>query len=558
VIRGLNEPRRAAAWTAAAISVGVVLAAQFPHLQAWRANRLGYYPDKVYTGALNTGAEDTATYWSWMQQARAGRFFFEDLYTSEDHPRDYVNVFFWILGGITRLSRAGVPFVYAASRPLVGAVVLWLLWRAATVLFAKPWEQLAFYLMALLPGGFEGLFCFLERNRGLGHVSSPGWWIPEMNTFFSLVLFPHFLAGFAVMIAIFLLMLRAWREGARGGRLAIGAGLLLCALTFFHPYDTVTMLAVLWSAPVAFAIAERRLPRAEIAATAVATAVWLPSLVYNWLLFLGNPAMRAWDLQNLMDTPEPGRLAFAFGIAGALAIVALAGIRRMTRPQLAMAAWFVSSLVLIHLPLRFQRRMIGGIQFPIAALAVFTLATWVVPAVLRLLRGHRLVPANGLPVLGAVLLLGSVQWLTPFYLLDIEKAQERRVAFPCWIRRSESDALRWIRNHTPQDAVVLGSYEMGNYVPAFAIRRCVLGHYGLTIDAKTKREEVARFFSGDAADDAWRRDLVRRYSVDCVIWTEHERALGGFDPASVPWLREVFRTGDGEARALVYAVETGP
>src|SRR4029450_8098660 len=114
VIRGLNEPRRAAAWTAAAISGGVVLAPQCPHLQAWRANRLGYYPDKVYTGALNTGAEDTATYWSWMQQARAGRFFFEALYTSEDHPRDYVNVFFWILGGITRLSRAGVPFVYAA------------------------------------------------------------------------------------------------------------------------------------------------------------------------------------------------------------------------------------------------------------------------------------------------------------------------------------------------------------------------------------------------------------------------------------------------------------
>lgn len=556
--RAIRARGRAVTWTAVAISIGVVLAAQFPHLQAWRANRLGYYPDKIYTGALNTGAEDTTTYWSWMQQARAGRFFFEDLYTSEEHPRDYVNVFFWVLGGITRLSGWGVPFVYGASRPFIGAVVLWLLWRVAKILFEKPWEQLAFYLMALLPGGFEGLFCYLERNRGMGHVSSPGWWIPEMNTFFSLVLFPHFLAGFALMLAVFLLMIRAWKEAPRGGAPAIGAGALLGVLTFFHPYDTVTMLGVLWSAPAAFALVERRFPRTEIAATLVATAVWLPSLVYNWLLFQGNPAMRAWDLQNLMATPEPYRLAFAFGIAGLLALAAFAGLAKMTRPQLAMAAWLVSTLVLIHLPFRFQRRMIGGIQFPMAALAVFTLAAWIVPAAIRLLKGRRLVPANGLPVLGAVLVVGCVQWLTPFYLLDIEKQEERRVAFPSWILRSESDALRWIRNHTPQNAVVLGSYEMGNYVPAFAIRRCVLGHYGLTIDAETKRKEVARFFSDDP-DDAWRRDLVHRYGVDCVIWSEHERALGGFDPSRVPWLQEAYRAGEGDGRALVYLVEpSGP
>jgi hypothetical protein len=38
-------------------------------------------------------------------------------------------------------------------------------------------------------GGFEGIACYLERNHGWAHVTSPGCRIAEMNTFFSLMVF---------------------------------------------------------------------------------------------------------------------------------------------------------------------------------------------------------------------------------------------------------------------------------------------------------------------------------------------------------------------------------
>jgi hypothetical protein len=194
-----------------------------------------------------------------------------------------------------------------------------------------------------------------------------------------------------------------------------------------------------------------------------------------------------------------------------------------------------------------------------AVLAVFAMATLVLPAVLRALRRPARPAAAGGAVLACVLLFAPLQWLTPYYILDIEKTGVRRVVYPAWIGRPESEILRYLRESTPRTATVLSSYEMGNYVPALGNRRCVLGHYALTIDATAKQKEVVAFYSGDGVDDAWRLELIRRYGVGFVLWTPHERALGAWDPAQAPWLREVFRAGkDADASAVYEVIAADP
>src|SRR5881396_1207206 len=42
-----------------------------------------------------------------------------------------------------------------------------------------------------------------------------------------------------------------------------------------------------------------------------------------------------------------------------LSFLALLAPRKLSRAHLVMAAWLLSTLVIIHLPLRFQRRMMG-------------------------------------------------------------------------------------------------------------------------------------------------------------------------------------------------------
>jgi len=337
----------------------------------------------------------------------------------------------------------------------------------------------------------------------------------------------------------------------------------LALLTFFHPYDAVPIMGALWTAPVLFGLLERRWPVPEWKQSLIASTVWFPSLLYNFAVFTSNPAMRAWDEQNLMPTPIVKRLILCLGAGLVLSFLALLAHRKLDRAHLVMAAWLLSTLVIIHLPLRFQRRMMGGIQFPLAALGVAGVAYVVVPLLQRVMRSGKRLPwtrtTAGAACLAVVALMAPVWCATPVYLVLDEWASVRSGTYPAWLRRDEVAALRYLEEHAPRGSRVLSAYEIGNWVPPYTGLHCVLGHYALTIQSDWKKRDLVRFFSEGTEADDWRRETLAHWRVGYVLYTEYERALGGFDPSTRPWLGEVFATGDDPARAVrVYAVRPAP
>jgi len=575
------EPASATRWALGlGILVGLALlaAAQIPHAQGVYTQWRGEHPELVYSGAPNMYGDEAATYWGWIRQARDGRLFMEDLMTPEDHPRNYVNIFLYALGSIARLGNWSPEATYAAARVGCGAVLVVMLAFFARALFDTAAARLAALLAFLLASGWEGLLAFIGNNFGGRHVSSPAWWMPEISTFFSFMIFPHFLAGFAAMIGCVLCLVRAWqsepqdRPAWRRARVrpAVGAGLLMAGITFFHPYDVIPVFAILWLAPLLFTLTERRLTTSLWVPSLVATAVWLPAFLYNYAIFLTNPAMRAWDLQNIMVTPEPMRIVILAGLNGVLALVPLTATglallplpRRpvLERRHLVLVAWLVGVLVIIHLPLRFQRRMMGGMQYPLAGLAVLGLSLSI--EMLRRLRPALREPrfGTGLAASGAgrrlllaVLLLLPLQGLTPYYLLDREWRTMERLKYPSWLESETVQAFDWLRLNARPGSRVLAAYEIGNFVPAKTGLRAVLGHYALTMHAQGKRELIQRFH-GDEIDDTFRFEVLRRWQAGYLMSTPFERHLGPFDPGGRAWLREVFRAGDGDRRAVVYEV----
>ena len=538
--------------TIALIAFGVLAASCAPFVWAEIAEQQTRFPEKFFTGSLKTYIDDAASYWSWMRQAKEGRFFFTDLYTSEEHPRNYVNVFFWALGRGAALTGMEAPAFYNLSRVILGGVLLGLLYLLCHRMFDRPMERVVCFFFLVLSSGWEGV----AAMSGI-HVSSPIWWTPEMNTFYSLLLFPHFVGGFIAMLLVVLPMVAAWSPARSSSRrellLALGAGISLFVLTFFHPYDAVTMLGAVWTAPVLFGLQERRWPWREWRLSLVATLVWFPAFLYNLFIFLANPAMRAWDLQNIMVTPEPRRLAIALGVSGLLALLALTRFRSLPRRHLVMAAWLLSTLIIIHLPVRFQRRMIGGIQFPVAVLATAAIAATVAPKLEGFSRTSRRLP-RGWAVIAAAMVLAPVQVAMPYYTLRNEWYDLRRARYPSWLRTEEIAALRFLSQQGPPESTVLASYELGMFVPPFAGHRSFLGHYALTIDAEQKAELVERFFSAGREHDAWRIEFLERWSVRYILVARFERELG-FDPTVYPWLEQVRSFGDDAAtRAAVYTI----
>jgi len=83
-------------------------------------------------------------------------------------------------------------------------------------------------------------------------------------------------------------------------------------------------------------------------------------------------------------------------------------------------------------------------------------------------------------------------------------------------------------------------------LPAWAPVRVVLGHGVETADIGRVREQVETFFRADTPD-GWRQDFLSRFGVQYLLVGPHERQLGAFDPAAVPYLILVWR---GEEYAL--------
>ncbi|HEX6852715.1 MAG TPA: hypothetical protein VF139_15065 [Candidatus Polarisedimenticolaceae bacterium] len=543
------------------VAVVVLLASQLPLAWAVRAQHKRYYPDLALTGTLPLYLDDAAADWSFMQQAKDGRFFMSDLYTVDAHPRNYVNLLLWSLGTLARLFRADVVEVYSLAKVAFGAILLAVLYALARRLFDKSGERFACFVMLIFGGGWEGPIAFLQRHADVNWTAhSPGWWMPEISTFFSMMLFPHMTAGFAAMIATLLLMLAAWQPG-RGMRrrtaAAAGAGAVLFVLTLFHPFDTVSVLGTIWTVPLFLGLAERRWPRDEAFQSLVASLVAAPAVAYDLYLVSTNPAIRAWHLQGVMTTPEPGRLVMCFGVNALLAVLVLPRFRTLGRPQLVMLSWLASGLVLIHLPIGFQRRMMGGLQFPLAALACTTLAVVLAPLVARLTRSLRRRPARadgrGMRALGLVALIAPLNLITPCYVHQHQWRELRALSYPSWLRAEEFRALQALRTIAPRGARAIACYEIGTFIPPFSGIATYVGHNALTGHAAERRADVLRFYAAGPDDDAWRRELLDRWDIDFVFHTPRERALGGFDPSTRPWLEEVFVTGDGPARrAAVY------
>jgi uncharacterized membrane protein len=89
----------------------------------------------------------------------------------------------------------------------------------------------------------------------------------------------------------------------------------------------------------------------------------------------------------------------------------------------------------------------------------------------------------------------------------------------------EASALDWLREHAPQDSVVLASPEMGLFVPAWSGSRVVYGHPFETVDAERTRSRVEAFFAAGTSD-AERAAMLSEWNVSFVLVGPRERGLG--------------------------------
>jgi hypothetical protein len=297
-----------------------------------------------------------------------------------------------------------------------------------------------------------------------------------------------------------------------------------------QPFGLVPVFGGLGVMLVARALSERSVPwRAGIWVVAAAT-VALPYPLYMQAAIQSDPVLAAWNAQNTTPSPPLWDWALSYGLPLLLALAGAAvAVRRSSDGDLLLLGWVVVTLVGMVLPLPLQRRLSIGLGVPIGLLA--GMGWW---RVMRMkIQPRRRSLWRGLAI--------AFSALTTVFLVTIVSFGALSGDPWFYLSSGEWQALRWLREQAPSEAVVLCAPQSGTFVPAWAGQRVVYGHPFETLNAERRKEEVETYWRG-AMGPTEREDFLRTHHVRYVFLGPRERALNVDGPITSEGSTVAFKT----------------
>ena len=531
-VRTAQRPRRvAAAWTAylaaewrflLAVTLGIIAVSSVPVA-------FGYVwapPDRWFSGIVYN-VHDAAQYLSWMREA--GRSLFaENMLTSEPNDAVFLNLHWWIPGRLGALAGLTPPAILQIYRLLAIPMAVVALAVFCRLLFAEGERRRFCLLLTIATSGLGWIWVVDKYAAGRADIAHPldvhGL---SGNFFWTMVTSPHLVLALALLFVTLAAAYLGTR--ARTPRTSVVAGALALLLGLGHIYDLVTVWAVL-AAFGLVSVLQRGWSTTLFVRLFSVVAISSPSVAYwGWVSSGANPvwqqALGQYD--NLASfTPSPPHLALFLGFTFLAALPALfrrRGWSPESGPWVMVRCWFVTTLVLVYLPLPFQITLLAGYPLPMAALATLTLYDHVVPWARRMgvaPRGH----AHWLPYLLLLLVVPTNLYLVAWRVVDL-----RRLDYPYYLHQDDVAAMGWLEANTRPSDVVLTSFAVGHYLPGMAGNKAYLANAVMTTDFYHKQEQAARFYSKET-DDAWRRAFLAESGVRYVFHGPSERRLGEYDP----------------------------
>jgi len=309
--------------------------------------------------------------------------------------------------------------------------------------------------------------------------------VPEAVAFYTLYTNPHFPLALAGLLTLFLALLWPFEEAAVwDGRQALVAALASAVVALTQPFLFLTIGLV-----VALALAwrwarDRRFPLAGFGYAALAGGVAVALVTPQWLALTGNPTMRAHAAQDVTLSPPAWDYALSFAFLLPLAAWGAArAARRHSGADVLLLIWLGVNLLLPYAPLSLQRRLIMGLQVPLALLAADGLLDGL------------LARANAETARRATRFILAAASLTNLFLLALGTLAAARLDPKLYLLPGEPAAMRWLAAQPAAGAVVALPRTL-MFVPAWSGQRAYAGHPMETLDAKRKQAEVEALFAG--------------------------------------------------------------
>lgn len=480
----------------------IVLAASLPYIAGILFQKQG-----VHFVGFTYNIDDACVYTSWIRQIADGSIFVRNQFTTAPQAALQFNLFFVVLGLISRLMHLSPVTVFHLSRIVLGIALLMLIWKFSARFLKDPDERKLIVPLVGLASGLGWMMLGIGDHRGPVDI-----WQPEAITFLSIYLNPLFLIGLILMISSvhFLLKMQdtgSWKDGAL-------AGLMLLILGNVHTYDVLTVGVVWASYMVVEIIRTRSIQWRTIGLSAMAALISLPALAYQYYQYSHVEAFRQ---RVESQTPSPALWAYlmGFGILLVLSIIGGHIARTERRDVVLLTVWSIVGFAIPYAPVAQQRKLVMGLQIPIAilaAIAVAAIAKRIGPkyaGIATILLIAVMIPSN-LCRMGE-----DVNFLS---------ANATAPGFRAYLTSDEIHAMDWLRVNTKRDDAVLAFPDMALHVPAMAGNQVYYGHWSETPGYADKLNEWMTFVNAQTPD-SWRADFLKRSGAKYVIYFSHPEGL---------------------------------
>jgi hypothetical protein len=453
-------------------------------------------------------------------------------YSPEVHEGAYVNMLWILLGKLAGALGLSLNLMWHLARVGFGIVYFFAIIVTVNSFVEARAQRLIALVLAAFGSGIGWLLVLLGHQTIAGEWLTD-FWLAEAYSTPTLVGFPHILLAIAMLLLTFVLAFKALETSSLAP--SIIAGLCATLLVMIHPFAAATVDLTLVVYLLTLACRRKELPVRSMLLMVPVLALPIPALLYNLLVFVDNPAFRAWSEQNLCLSPSPILYLLGYGMLIPLAMLgALSFVSEGSEKGRFLLVWVLVVAVLLYVPFNSQRRFVEGTIAPLAILSARGIVAYIWPGLRR--RGHaRMI----MPVTALIFALTIPSTL--FFLVGLTSGALEHSP-PSYQADSILKAMRWLELNTARDQVVLSSLSSGNQIPAIAGNTVVLGHWAETIHFEEEKQAVEAFFDRNTTDGE-RRHILERSRVSYLFYGPDERQLGDYDVESSPLLRRVYADG---------------
>jgi len=550
---------------AAVLAAAVVVAGSLPYVYGY-----GHAGDgSRFMGFVGRGVFGLNGYMMLARQAQDGWHLFENLTTSDDVPRVFFNLEWWLFGKMARWTGLSLIAVFHVWRAATAVLFVFSVHYLLRLCLDTPFQRKLALAWTVLGSGFGWILWSASRTITLLFPATHAWAQDQLVSTVRLegLLFPmpvdvtgvsapayllnqpHFLRALAFSALTYAFLLAGERTGRRACFLLSGVAAAIHAM--IRPYNIPETYLVFALFPMLLCLRDGRFAWARFKNYALAGLILAPVVVYYAYLAHAH-AMGSrgpsWRPRLFVDH------VLWFGLPFVLMLCSFRGVGhvRQARPAGILLGLWVLVAFLIEQAYPYYRT---GQEAAFAAYVI-------VPPILAmgpLRAGHAWLCDSG-----------RLRWLEPrsgrfkratavaivlFCMPSFGIAYARMFTglrdrpAPYYSSDDVLGALGWLAANAQRHDTVLAGFETGQLVPRIAGVKTYQGHYMITSNHAPKRADAQRFY-GRPGDDAFKRQLVTGHRIRFVFVGPSERQPGGMEPTEHDWLKRRFSQGD----AAVYEV----